>query len=284
MNLEQELRAVLLQEADMRTTPTPDIDSIVIGGESRLRRRTTTRIGLAAAAVALVGGGVYGATQLGDFGADAGVTNRPGEPTDAVISELWPDNDMPIPADTYRTLVGFVGAGNRIVADFTLDGDGWRGSNYPVAFADEDFAGLGVYLPESVAGGCLMAAGLEEAATTPRQLVQQLLRMPRSEVVEQPARTEAFGGSAVHLRLRIDAACDGGAYYQVAETPTGGRGISYLDEPPRDEPRMVIIDFWVMDVDGVAVVVDRFHLEDAPHDLVAQSTRAVESITFIEAE
>ena len=47
---------------------------------------------------------------------------------------------------------------------------------------------------------------------------------------------------------------------------------------------MVIVDFWVVDVDGTPVVVDRFHLEDAPDDLVAQSNRARESIRFVEAE
>jgi hypothetical protein len=51
MNLEEELRAVLGQEAEMRTTPTPDIEAMVNGGETRLRRRNTMRMGLAAAAV-----------------------------------------------------------------------------------------------------------------------------------------------------------------------------------------------------------------------------------------
>jgi hypothetical protein len=287
MNLEEELRAVLSQEAEMRTTPTPDIEGMVNGGKSRLRRRNTTRIGLAAAAVLLVGGGIYGATQLGDNDdPDAGVANQPSETAAAAIPQSWPDNDgAPVEAGTYRTFVGLAEAGGTIEADFTIDGDGWRGSNYPVASAGEGFAGLGVYQPESVAGGCRMEAGLKDAATAPQQLVQQLIRMPRSEVVQQPARTEAFGGSAVHLQLRIDAACEGeGAFYQVAEGPAGSRGISYFDESPQGDAGMVIVDFWVVDVDGTPVVVDRFHLEDAPDDLVAQSTRAVESITFVGAE
>jgi len=179
--------------------------------------------------------------------------------------------------------VGSTEAGGTIEADFAIDGYGWEASNYPVASAGRHFAGLGVYQPESVAGGCRMDAGLKDAATAPQQLVQQLIRMPRSEVVQQPAPTEAFGGSAVHLQLRIDAACDDAAY-QVAEGPAGGRGISYFDETPQGDAGMVIIDFWVVDVDGTPVVVDRFHLEDAPDDLVAQSTRAVESITFVESE
>jgi hypothetical protein len=285
MNLEEELRAVLSQEAEMRTTPTPDIEDIVNGGESRLRRRNTMRIGGLAAAAVLLVGGVYGVMQLGDDDdPDAGVANQPSESAEAAIPVYWPENESTVEAGTYRTFVGLSGAGATIEADFTTDGEGWQGSNHPVAFAGNAFAGLGVYQPESVAGGCRMGAGLKDAATTSQQLVQQLIRMPRSEVVQQPAPTEAFGGSAVHLQLRIDAFCDGGAAYQVAEAPAGGRGISYYDERPRGDGDVVIIDFWVVDVDGTPVVVDRFHREDAPDDLVAQSTRAVESITFVEAE
>jgi hypothetical protein len=285
MNLEEELRAVLSQEAEMRTTPTPDIEGMVNGGESRLRRRNTMRVGLAAAVVLLVGGGIYGATQLGDNDArDTGVTNQPSPPAGAAIPRSWldvADIEGPIEAGTYRTFVGSAEDGGSIEADFTIDGEGWEGSNYPLAYGGEAFAGLGVYQPHSVAGGCRMGAGLKEAATEPQQLVQQLVRMPRSEVVQQPAPTEAFGGSAVHLQLRIDAACDGGAAYMVEG---GGRGISYFDGSPQGDEGMVIIDFWVVNVDGIPVIVDRFHLEDAPDDLVAQSTRAVESIAFVETE
>ena len=280
MNLEEELRAVLGQEAEMRTTPTPDIEAMVNGGETRLRRRNTMRMGLAAAAVLLAGGGMYGAAQLGDGGdPDTGVVSQPSPPAEAAIPQSWPANDAAVEAGTYRTDVGLAEDGGTIEADFTIDGEDWEGSNYPVAYAGA-FAGLGVYQPESVAGGCRMDAGYKDAATAPQQLVQQLIRMPRSEVVQQPTRTEAFGSSAVHLQLRIDAWCGGDAAYLVADGPAGDRGISYYDESPQGDARMVIIDFWVVDVDGTTVVVDRFHRADAPAHLVAQSTRAVESITF----
>jgi hypothetical protein len=282
MNLEEELRAVLGQEAEMRTTPTPDIEAMVNGGETRLRRRNTMRMGLAAAAVLLVGGGIYGVTQLGDNAdPDTGVVNQPSPPAEAAPPQPWVDNNQaPAEAGTYRTDVGNTEAGVAIEADFTIDGEGWRASNYPVANTGQPFAGIGVYQPESVAGGCSMDAGYKDAATAPQQLVQQLIRMPRSEVVQQPAPTEAFGRSTVHLQLRIDAWCGGDAAYLVADGPAGDRGISYYDESPQGDARVVIIDFWVVDVDGTTVVVDRFHLENAPDHLVAQSTRAVESITF----
>ena len=42
--------------------------------------------------------------------------------------------------------------------------------------------------------------------------------------------------------------------YRVAETPRGSRGISYGSQSTG-----VVIDFWVMDEAGAAVVVDAWH-------------------------
>ena len=100
MNLEEELRAVLSQEAEMRTTPTPDIEGMVKGGQDRRRDRKAKRIGLAAAAVLLIGGGVYGVAQLGhaDADADSGVTSLPTGPTE--------DRRRPLPRRTGQTPTG----------------------------------------------------------------------------------------------------------------------------------------------------------------------------------
>jgi hypothetical protein len=286
MNLEKELRAVLSQEAEMRTTPTPDIAGMVDRGQERLRRRNSMRLGLAAAAVLLVGGGVYGITQIGGGDPDAGVATVPSEPSEAANPPSWQRvPEGPVDAGTYRTYVGAAADGKEIEADLTIEGSNWDGSNYPVAYdGEERFAGIGAYKPDSVAGGCKMEAGLKPAATEPQQLVQQLTRMPHSDVVQQPTPTTAFGYNATHLRLRIDAGCGEGAFYQVAEAPPGTRGISYFGEKSEGVSRIVIIDFWVVDVNGTTVVVDMFHTEDAPRDLVYQAAAARDSITFVTAE
>jgi hypothetical protein len=288
MNLEQELRAVLSQEAEMRTTPTPDIERMVTGGQGRLRRRNTIRIGLAAAAVLLLGGGLYGVAQIGDGDSDAGVAAVPSESADATNLPSWPDNDAPVDAGSYQTHVGVAADGTRIDADLTIGGSGWTGSNFPVAYDGQHFAGIGAYQAESVAGGCKMAAGLEPAATEPQQLAQQLTGMPRSEVVQQPTPTTASGYDAVHLQLRVDALCgDDNAYYQVAKgvAAAGGRerGISYF-ENREAVSGIVIIDFWVVDVDGTTVVVDMFRSDGAPKTLVDQATAARESITLVQTK
>jgi hypothetical protein len=286
MNLEEELRAVLSQEADMRTTPTPDLDGIVHGGQDRLRRRNTTRIVVAAAAALLVGGSVYGVAQLGEGDSDAGIAAVPSQSSDAAEPRSWQSlAEGLVDAGTYRTYVGAAG-GSRIYADLTIDGSNWDGSNYPVAYDGGRFAGIGVYEAESVAGGCKMEAGFKPAAADPQQLAQQLTGMPRSEVVQQPTQTTAFGYDATHLRVRVDAGCESaahGAAYLVAEAPAGSRGISYFDDNSEGVSRNVIIDFWVLDVDGTAVVVDMFRTEDAPKALVDQAAAARESIAFVTA-
>jgi hypothetical protein len=285
MNLDEQLRAALNLEAEMRTAPPPDVEGMISGGQARRRRRNAAAAAGGLLALVLVGAGIYGATQLGDDPkSEPPVVNEPSEPAEAAIPPAWPDNEEAVPPGTYRVLVGYDADGGAIEADVTIDGSNWEGSNYPVAGTPQGFAGFGVYRPEAVAGGCRMEAGLESAATDPRQLVQQLVGMPRSEVVEAPARTNDFGGSATHLQLRIDAFCGGGAFYQVAEAPPGSRGISYFDGIPEGDSGDVIVDFWVLDVDGTAVIIDRFHTADAPDDLVAQATSAADSISFVTAE
>lgn len=280
MNLEEELRAVLSQEAEMRTTPTPDIEGMVNGGQDRLRRRNT-RASLAAAAVVLIAGGVYGVAQLGDDDADAhsGVTGLPTEPpARGAVPPNWADTDgAPVEPGTYRVYVGASADGTKnIEADLTVHGSNWTGSNYPVAYDGKEFAGIGVYHPLSVAGGCQLTAGSKPAAVEPQHLAQQLAQMPRSEIVQQPTPTNALGQSAVHLRLQVDAACANGAAYRV----TDDRGISYFDKSPAGSV-IVTIDFWVLDVDETTVVVDMFQTQDAPRSLVAQAAAARDSITLV---
>ena len=51
MNLEQELRAVLSQEAEMTNATRPDVDSMIAGGQDRRRRRNLAWAGGVAAAL-----------------------------------------------------------------------------------------------------------------------------------------------------------------------------------------------------------------------------------------
>ncbi|MBO9522775.1 MAG: hypothetical protein J7518_14680 [Nocardioidaceae bacterium] len=267
----------------MRTTPTPDLDRIVTGGQDRLRRRNTTRIGLAAAAVLIAGGGAYGIAQLGDSDSNTDVTDVPPSP---VNPRHWADFDGEA-ADpgAYRIPVGTQADGKSLDADFSIQGSNWTASNLPVAYSGAQFAGFGAYQAESVAGGCKMEAGLKPAATQPQQLVQQLAAMPQSQVLQQPAPATAFGHSATHLQVRVNAACSqaaGPTAYVVAETAEADtRAVSYFADGVPADSGAVVIDFWVLDVNGTTVVVDMFRSEGASQALADQAAEGRESIAFV---
>jgi len=59
-------------------------------------------------------------------------------------------------------------------------------------------------------------------------------------------------------------------YYRLAETPSGPRGITYDDGT---EPQVVVIDLWVVDVDGTTVVVDTWHHAAGTPSGVLDTTR-----------
>ena len=84
MRLDDELRAVLKQEADMQVTRGPDVDRLIMGGRVRRRRRNLTRVGGAVLAIVLVCGGVYA------------VTREPGDPGSTGIANQSSSTSEPI--------------------------------------------------------------------------------------------------------------------------------------------------------------------------------------------
>ena len=145
------------------------------------------------------------------------------------------------------------------------------------AGAGSIMAGVGVYQPRLLAGGtgCTGSWRGRAPGATPLEMARQLTRLPRSEVVQRPTVVRAFGHDALHLRLRINDHCPMDEYYRLAETSSGDRGISYADEP-----QVVDIDLWVVDVDGTAVVVDMWHHTDTPSVLLETTKLTRTSIRF----
>jgi hypothetical protein len=285
MTLDDELRVALNQEADMQVTTGPDVDRLIVGGRARRRRRHLTRAGGSVLAVALVAGGAYGVTQIdrsdaGSTGVAERETVTP-EPSGAAAPPVLAVDPGPkdLEPGTYRIMVGTDATGAPIEADLTVEGPGWMSGNFPVLQEDETSGGFGVYRPYALGdgSGCVDGALNADVDGSPQALARQLADLPRSTVVQPVTPTEALGRYALHLRLRIPQNCThGDAYYRVAETARGSRGITYSDEPPA-----AVIDFWVLDLDGVPVVVDTWHDEGASADLVDRIAQASESITFV---
>ena len=285
MNLGDQLRETLGEEADMQYATPPDVDRLIIGGRQRRRRRNLARAGGAALALVLVGGGAYavmhqdGGTAQGSRLADApSATSDPtGDPQAAV--DLPPDAGPPGSLDpgTYRVLVGGDARGLVLEADLTLEA-GWRAGNFPTTLEAGKYGGFGVYRPWSLGAGsgCESDAPNADLGQSARALAQDLAKLPRSTVLQPIEPTKAWGYDAQHLRLRIQEDCGFDALYRVAETPRGTRGINYGYGSTG-----VVIDFWVLDLDGAAVVVDAWHQVDSSVGLVDKVTRAAESISFV---
>jgi len=284
MTLDEQLRAALSAEAEARTASPPDVDRLISGGRVRRRRRTMARAGLVAAAVVVIGGGAYGVTQIdpGNRGSGPGIVDEPSDARSApTTSALQDGRRRPVEPGTYRVLVGVDAAGERIEADMTVSGPGWASGDSPVVLDGDHAAGVGIHRPDRVAteSGCTGDWHGRDASETPQGLARQLARLPMGTVLQPPTPTEAFGHDGLHLRVRIGNECPVDEWYVVLHAALGERGISYGDVPTQ-----VVIDFWIVDLDGIPVVVDLWHNADSPQMLVDRATRARESIRFVPAE
>jgi hypothetical protein len=284
MTLGDELRAVLSQEADMQYATPPDVDRLIIGGRQRRRHRNLVRAGGTALALVLVGGGAYavahqdgGSAQGSRLAGSPSATSDPAGDQDAAV-ELPPNGYWGgLDPGTYRVLVGGDAAGLPLEADLTLEA-GWNAGNFPTTREDGTYAGFGVYRPWSLGAGsgCESDAPNADLGESPQALARALANLPRSTVIQPIEPTRAWGHYGQHLRLRIQEHCGFDEVYRVAETPRGTRGINYGSESTG-----VVIDFWVLDVDGATVVVDAWHQGGSSVGLVDKVTRAAESITFV---
>ena len=274
MSLDEDLRVTLTREAEWRTAPPPDVVGMISGGRVRRRRRTAARLSGVAAATVLVGSAAVGVMQSGlsDPGTEPGPASTPGP-----VVEEPPGLQAGQP---YRMVVGSLRSGPLIKAEVTVDSDRWVEGDFARlgATAGRSWVGFGVYEPVRIptGTGCVDDPRLVMFEETPDAVAGQLAGLPRSEVLQAPTRTEAYGRAAVHLRMRIDANCP--TWYRVAETERGERGITY--SPLGTDQVDVIIDFWVLDVGGTPVVVDQWRDVDAPPEIVDEARRARESVTI----
>ena len=273
----------------MQDVARPDVARLIVGGRARKRRRNMTRAGFAALAVVILGGGVFGVTQLEGGNAEgSGIVDQPGstdEPSGAVPATLpmepGPDD---LEAGTYRVLVGSDSAGASLEADLTITGPGWSAGNFPTVQDSESSGGFGVYSPFALAAasGCTDDLVSTALGQSPASLARQLAELPGSTIVQDVESSDLLGRDAVHLRLRIPQECAASASYRPAETPRGGRGITY-PRPDRSWPP-VVMDFWVLEVDGVLVVVDSWHQVGASAELINEIDQARDSIRFVIGE
>ena len=278
MTLDEQLRAALSQEADMQTVPRPDIDELISGGRELKRHRNRGRIGVAAAVAAvLVAGGTYVATL--DDPVTKGEPAQTSEPSESAAPQPMSLDGEPglETGGRYRMLVGGGGSGAALQADVTIEGAGWSNGNFPMVTRGATHGGVAVYVPQGLAAGsgCESEEPELHVASNVADLAEQLAQLPGSTVVQAATRQKAFGRDAIHLRLRIVDNCPSGSGYRLAETPRGSHGISVSDIYNE-----ILVDFWVLEVDGVPVVVDVWYQDIASDRVIRQLMRTRDSITF----
>jgi hypothetical protein len=112
MTLDDQLRAVLNEEADLRTATRPDVQGMIRGGRARRRRRNAVRAAGTVLAAVIAAGGVYGLAQLADRDADS-----TGPITDVPSAQPLPDigDGLAIDPGTY-----LVRTDDNVVAPYTI--------------------------------------------------------------------------------------------------------------------------------------------------------------------
>ena len=111
MSLDDQLRAVLNEEAQLRRGTLPDVQGLINGGRSRRRRRHVAWAGGAVLAAVVATGGVYALPQLGRDDSVSQVANQPSP------------QPLPDPAEPARINAGtyLVRAdGDHVVASYTI--------------------------------------------------------------------------------------------------------------------------------------------------------------------
>jgi hypothetical protein len=112
VSLDDQLRTVLNEQADMPTAPRPDVQGLISGGQARRRRRNAVRAGGGVLAAAIAVGGVYGLVQVGGGNADS-----VGQIADQLVPQRLPDAPEPVALEPGTYVVQ---ARSDVVAPYTI--------------------------------------------------------------------------------------------------------------------------------------------------------------------
>jgi hypothetical protein len=273
---EQQLKD-FAEVAELRV-PVPDVDGIVSRGRDLRRLRRVAAAG--ALAIAVVTGGVLSSVTRNDR-SDPPVVDPtpPGVAAQELATRSLSDAAL-VEGREYVVFPWQLSSTDDVEARFRVPGPHWvwreDGAIRPLTpgkvFPNtprEPYARVGVATPDRVpATGCeLEVPEWTPLEMTPIAAARQIARIP-SVVVEQRARaTRVLGHTAAHVRMSVPRLCP-----EYGDVIVWGQA-SAIGSGTVDYPGQVM-DVWVVDVDGILVVV---HTEVSPGlpESVVDETRAL---------
>ncbi len=285
MNLDQLLTDAARQVADQVDPPEVDLEA-VRNRAARAGRRRTTALAVAAAAVTAA---LVGIPLLADH--DSSTAPQPAAPPTSQI--VWSLNNTNCAMDqclkprTYGIPLGRDSSGHRLRATLTVQSGGWeaQGDLHRISRANaEGTVVLSVYQPSEFAGPGQCVQGMRRVAPDAAMddVVPLLSTLPQFAVVDGPRAVPAFGRDTRYVKLRTDRiSCPAvaGAQYNLAEF-YGMEGEVPRGEANLDPGQPVLIEFWVLVLEGKPIVVEA-RQEGTPDDAMIRGLDQLrESLTF----
>jgi hypothetical protein len=271
-------------EAAEQRVPVPDLADLTSRG--RDLRRVRRAVAAGALALAVVAGGVL-STMTRDDRSNAPAID-PTPPPSVGAQELGPrslQDSALVAGREYVVHPWQLSSRDDIEARFRVPGRHWvwredgairpltPGKVFPTP--SEPYARVGVETPDRVpATGCQFEVPeWTPLAGTPIAAAGQIARVPDVVVEQRPQSTRVLGHTAAHVRISVPRVCpeygDVIVWGQPSQIGTGT--VEYPGQ---------VLDVWVVDVDGLLVVVHTEVSPGLPEPIVGETRALFESLTL----
>ncbi|HET6969047.1 MAG TPA: hypothetical protein VFI44_12240 [Ornithinibacter sp.] len=285
MNLDQRLADAAHHVAEQVDPPEVDLDAV--RSRARANRRATLALAVAAAIVAV---GLVGVPLLA-AGRDTTAPQPAVSPRSEIIKTLRDSDcagDRCLRPGVYGIPLGQDRSGQRLRARMVVRSVGWEagGWQHRVSRAnDEGAVVLNVYQPHGFAGPQPCDAGAMRAVApdaSADEVVRLITVLPQFALIVGPRALPAFGRDTRYLQVRADRiTCPDveGAQYNLADI-YGGDGTKPVSDSDIDPDQPVLIEFWVLELDGKPVVVEARQEGTPGQAMIQQLDEVRESLSF----
>ena len=284
MNLDQLLTDAARHVADQVDPPEVDVDAVRTRARASRRRSTALAVTAAAVTAALIV-----IPLLADHDSTA---PQPAVTPRSDLIRTLPDADCAIgrclKPRTYGIPLGTDTSGHRLRARVTVPTGSWEAARdqHRTSWVDAEGAVvLNVYQPDGFAGEqpCSWNGMTHVRPDASMDDVARLLTtLPQFVVADGPRALPAFGRDTRYLKVRADRVrCPTarGAHYQLANIYWGD-GLEEGGESAIDPGQPVLIEFWVLELEGKPIVVEARQEGIPDYAMIRGLDQLIESLTF----